>query len=120
MKREGNNAYLVDLGQRLHVGPVQDPKRKADHLQILAPRGGGNVPRLRPHVEEDVSLQPGHEEVRALVDDGLLDTRHAVEDDGAVAAAHVEHGLLEERHAQGRRHRHPVREVESLRHRSGL
>lgn len=99
---------------------MQDPKCKADHLQILAPRRGGDVPRLRPHVEENVALQPGHEEVRALVDDRVLDTRHAVEDDGAVAAAHVEHGLLEERHAQGRRHRHPVREVESLRHRAGF
>lgn len=67
-------AHLVDLGQSLDVWPVQNSQRQADHLQILAARRGGDVARLGAHVEDDAALQPGDQEVRALVDDVLLDT----------------------------------------------
>ena len=69
---EEGRTNLVDLGQSLHVGTVQHPQRQADHLQILAAGGRGDVPRLGPDVEDDAPLQPGHEEVRPLVHDLLL------------------------------------------------
>lgn len=88
--------YLIDLGQSLHLRPMQDPQRQAHHLQVLASGGGGDVPGLRPHVEDDAALQPGNEEVCALVDDGLLDALYPVEDDGPRAAPDVVYARLQQ------------------------
>lgn len=60
---------------------MQHTEGQADHLEILAARRRRDVSRLRPHVKDDAPLQPRHEEVRALVDDGVLDTGHPVKDD---------------------------------------
>lgn len=103
MEREGEETNLVYLGQRLDVRPVQHPQRQGDHLQILGPGRGGDVARLGPDVEDDGPLQPGDEEVRALVDDLLLDSRHAVEDDGAGAALDVVDGRLQDAEPDGGR-----------------
>ena len=69
-----------------------------------------------PDVEHDGPLHPGDHEVGALADDVLLDAGEAVEDDGAVAAVHVEQGRLH--HAA--RHRQPhaqlAQPVEDLSH----
>src|SRR5690606_23593958 len=86
------------------------------HLKILAASRGGDIPRLCPHVEDDALLQPGNKEVSTLVDNLILNTGQPVEDDGSVSTSHIVHGLLEESHANGGRHSHPVSEVESLRH----
>jgi len=65
---EENQTHLVDLGERLDLGPVQDPQRQADHLQVLGPRRRRDIPRLCADVKDDVSLQPWNEKVRAFVD----------------------------------------------------
>lgn len=88
--------YLVDGGQLGHLGPVQHSEGQANHLQVLAAGGCGDVPRLGAHIVDDRLLKPGNEEVGALVDDALADTTQTVEDDGAVAAFDiVERGLGE-------------------------
>ena len=73
-----------------------------------------------PDVEHDGPLHPGDHEVGALADDVLLDAGEAVEDDGAVAAVHVEQGRLH--HAA--RHRQPhaqlTQPVEDLSHAAAL
>ena len=73
-----------------------------------------------PDVEHDGPLHPGDHEVGALADDVLLDAGEAVEDDGAVAAVHVEQGRLH--HAA--RHRQPhaklAQTVEDLSHAAAL
>ena len=111
----GGRTNLVDLGQSLHVGTVQHPQRQADHLQILAAGGRGDVPGLGPDVEDDAPLQPGHQEVRPLVDDLLLDTREPVEDDGPGPALDVVEGLAGGVCAHRRGDRQAVDEVESPR-----
>lgn len=73
---------------------MQDPQGQADHLQVLGAGGGGDVAGLGADVEDDAALEPGDEEVRALVDDLLLDALQPVEDDGPRAAAHVVDGRL--------------------------
>lgn len=48
--------YLIDLGQHLHLRPMQYSQGQADHLQILTPRRCRDVPRLRPHIIDDALL----------------------------------------------------------------
>ena len=86
---------LVNLGQRLDIRTMQDPQREADHLQVLGSGRGSDVPRLGADIEDDGPLQPGDEEVSALVDDLLLDSRQAVEDDGAAATLDIVDARLE-------------------------
>jgi hypothetical protein len=99
---------------------VQDPERQADHLQVLAARGGGDVPRLGADVEDDGALQPGDEEVGALVDDLLLHSGQAVEDDGSAAALDVVDGRLQQGPADGRWHGGAVEEGQVGGHFSGV
>lgn len=110
-------AYLVNLWQGLDIWPVQDSQRQADHLEILAAGGGGNVPGLRAHVKDDAPLQPRDQKVRSLVDDILLDTGQPVEDDGSCSAPDVVDGLCEEECAGRGRDGHAVHEVEGSRKR---
>ncbi len=65
----------------------------------------------RPHVEVDAALQPRYEEVRALIDHRLLDSRHPVEDDGPRAAADVVDGRREQRRPDAGGDRYPVEET---------
>lgn len=109
--------YLVNLWQGLDIWPVQDSQRQADHLEILAAGGGGNVPGLRAHVKDDAPLQPRDQKVRSLVDDILLDTGQPVEDDGSCSAPDVVDGLCEEECAGRGRDGHAVHEVEGSRKR---
>lgn len=109
--------YLVNLWQGLDVWPVQDSQRQADHLEILAAGGGGNVPGLCAHVKDDAPLQPRDQKVRSLVDDILLDTGQPVEDDGSCSAPDVVDGLCDEECAGRGRDGHAVHEVEGSRKR---
>jgi len=75
---------------------VQHSESQANHLQVLAAGGRGDVPGLGAHIVDDRLLEPGNEEVSAFVDDALANTAQTVEDDGAVAAFDiVERGLGE-------------------------
>ncbi len=114
MDREGRGGPtdLVDLGESLDIGSVQHSQRQADHLQILATRRGRDVPGFGSHVEDDGSLQPGDEEVSALVDDVLLDTDESIEDDGAGATLDVVDGLAGQETTGCERDRHAVHPVE--------
>ena len=69
-----------------------------------------------PDVEEDGPLHPGDHEVGALADDGLLDALEAVEDDGAVAAVHVEQGRLHHAARHRQTHAQLTQPVEDLSH----
>jgi hypothetical protein len=97
----GGKGYLVDLGEGLDFGTVQDSESQADHLQILGTGGGGDVARLCADVVDDALLQPGNEEVSSLAHNAFLDTRQAVEDDGASAALDIVHGGICEGQAEG-------------------
>lgn len=108
-------AYLVDLGKSLNVRSVQDTQGQANHLQVLTTRCRGDASGLCPHVEDDGPLQPRDQEVRALVDDALFDTRHPVEDDGARTALDVEDGLAGKYSTDGCWHRHAVRQIKKPR-----
>lgn len=92
---------------------MQYSQRQADHLHVLAPRCRGDVSRLRPHVEDDGSLQPWHQEVRALVGHCILDSSQSVEDDSPRAALYIVQRGLEETEANGSRDGRPVNEAES-------
>lgn len=113
------SSYLVNLGQSLHFWPVQHPQRQADHLEILASRRGGDVARLRPDVKYDALLQPGDEEVCALVDDLLLDSAEPVEDDGPRATLDVVNRRLQQADADGGGECRPVDEAHRVRHLAG-
>lgn len=73
---------------------MQDSERQADHLQILATSGGGDVPGLRPDVEEDAALQPWYQEMCALVDDALLNSLQTIEYNGSCSTPHVVNARL--------------------------
>lgn len=90
IKTEG----LVDVGELGDDGSVEDSEGERNHLQILGAGGSGDVSGLGSDVEDDVLLEPGHEEVGSLADDGLLDTSKTVKDDGSVATTDVVHGRL--------------------------
>lgn len=108
-------AYLVDLGQSLDIWSVQHSQCQAHHLQILATSRRGNIPGLGPHIEDDALLQPRHQEVRALIDDILLDTRHSIENHSSGSAFDIEYGLAGEEDACRRWNRQAVHEIESPR-----
>lgn len=82
---------------------MEDPQRQADHLQVLGSGGGSDVPRLRADVEDDGPLQPGDQEVCALVDDLLLHSGQPVEDDRPAAAFDVVEARLQDADADRRR-----------------
>lgn len=98
------HTHLVDFRQGLDLGPVQDTQRQADHLQVLAAGGGGDVARLGAHIVVDGALQPRHQEVGALADNVLLHTRQTVEDDGPRPAADIVDGVLQHADADGGGH----------------
>jgi hypothetical protein len=49
-------SYLVDLGESLDFGTVQDSEGQADHLQILGTSGSRDVARLCTDVVDDALL----------------------------------------------------------------
>jgi hypothetical protein len=106
--------YLVDGGQLGHLGPVQHSEGQANHLQVLAAGGCGDVPRLGAHIVDDRLLEPGNEEVGALVHDALADTAQTVKDDGAVAAFDIVERGLGETDAGGERDGEAVDGVEDV------
>jgi hypothetical protein len=59
--------YLVDLGEVLDVGTVEDTKGQRDHLQVLGSGGGRDVAGLSADIVDDGTLQPRNEEVSSLV-----------------------------------------------------
>ncbi len=81
---------------------MQDSEGQADHLQVLGAGGGADGARLGSDVEDDGLLQPRHEEVCPLVDDGFFYTRDSVEDDGSGTTLDVVDGVLGETQADGR------------------
>lgn len=106
--------YLVDGRQLGHLGPVQHSEGQAHHLQVLAAGGCGDVSGLGAHIVDDRLLEPGNEEVGALVDDALANTAQTVEDDGAVAALDIVEGGLGETDAGGERDGEAVDGVEGV------
>lgn len=108
------STYLVDLREHGHLGPVQHSERQADHLQVLAAGGCGDVPGLGAHIVYNRLLQPGNKEVGSLVDNTLLDTTQTVEDDGAAAAFDIVEGGLGETDASGKWDGEAVQLVESV------
>jgi hypothetical protein len=108
--------YLVDGGQLGDLGPVQHSEGQANHLQVLAAGGCGDIPRLGAHIVDDRLLEPGNEEVGSLVDDALANTTQTVEDDGAVAALDIVEGSLGETEAGGERDGEAVDGVECVGH----
>lgn len=100
-RRKRGEGYLVNLGESLDFGTVQDSESQADHLQILGTGCGGDVARLCADIVDDALLQPGNEEVSSLAHNAFLDTRQAVEDDGASAALDIVHGGICERQTEG-------------------
>ena len=87
--------YLVNDRQPGHIRTVQHSQRQADHLQILTPRRGGDVTRLGAHIVDNGPLQPGDQEMRALVHDLLLHTGDPVEDDGTGTTSDIVDGGLD-------------------------
>ena len=67
-------SYLIYLWQVRDLRPVQYPQRQADHLQILAASRGGDVSGFGADIVDDRLLQPGDQEMCALIHDGLLDS----------------------------------------------
>ena len=55
--RGKRQSYLVNLGEGLDFGTVQDSESQADHLQILGTSGGGDVARLCADVVDDASVK---------------------------------------------------------------
>lgn len=89
--------HLVDLRQLLDLWAVQHPQCEGDHLHVLGSGGGADVPRSCADIEDDGALQPGDQEMCALVDDLLLHSGQTVEDDGACATLDIVDGRLSER-----------------------
>lgn len=107
-------AYLVDGGKLGDLRPVQNSEGQANHLQVLAAGGCGDVSRLGAHIVDNRLLEPGNEEVCAFVDDALANTAQTVEDDGAVAALDIVDRSLGETEAGGERNGEAVDGVESV------
>ena len=80
---------------------MQYPQRQGDHLQILTSRRGANVSWLGPDIIDDWFLQPGDQEMSALIYHRLLHSGETVEDDGAATAFDVVNGSLSEGEADG-------------------
>lgn len=81
--------YLVDLGQILDFWSVKHPQCQADHLQVFTACGGRDVSRLRANIIYNGFLEPGDQEVCALVHDLILYTGYPVEDDGPCATSNI-------------------------------
>ena len=111
--------YLIYLRQIADFRPMQHAQRQAHHLQVFAARRGADVARLRPDIKRYRLLQPGHQEVRAFVDDLVGDSSQAVEDDGACAAFDVVDGGAGEGEADGGGDGVAVDLVECVRHVGG-
>lgn len=86
--------YLVNLWQSLNLGSMQNPEGQTDHLQIFASSGSADVPGLRPDIINDCFLQPRDQEMCALIDNLLLNTRESIEYDCPCTASHIVHGRL--------------------------
>jgi hypothetical protein len=95
---------------------VQHSEGQANHLQVLAAGGCGDVPRLGAHIVDDRLLEPGNEEVGSLVDDALANTTQTVEDDGAVAALDIVERSLGETETGSERDGEAVDGVECVGH----
>lgn len=93
--------YLVDLRQLLDLRAMQHPQRQGNHLQVLGSGSGADVPRPCAHIEDNRALQPGDQEMCALVGDLLLHSGQAVEDDGACATFDIVDGRLCEGEGDG-------------------
>lgn len=93
---------------------MQDSQGQADHLQVLTSSGGGDVTGLCADIVDDGLLQPGDQEVGALVDDLLLDTGQPVEDDSPRTTSNVVEGVVEEHNTGGRGDGQPVEVVETV------
>lgn len=118
-------AALLEHGGSLRLPVVSCSCAGAHHLQVAASRGALDDVRLGPHIVDDRPLEPRHHEVRALrihlpagvsvaapaeaaVPRGgttaskahrVLDAHQPVEDDGSVAALHVEDAVGHAVHA---------------------
>lgn len=62
---------MVDLGELLDIGAVEDTESQGDHLEILGPGSGGDVAGLSADIVDDGALEPWDEEVGSLVDNLL-------------------------------------------------
>lgn len=80
---------------------MKHPQGQADHLQVLGPGGGGDIAGLGSHIKDNTPLEPGDQEMCALADDALLDSRQTVENDGARTASHIVYGLAQQADAEG-------------------
>ena len=113
-RRKRGEGYLVNLGESLDFGTVQDSESQANHLQILGTGGGRDVARLCADIVDDALLQPGNQEVSSLAHNAFLDTGQTVEDDGASAALDVVHGSIGERQTEGSGNSPLVNSTESV------
>ena len=91
----------VNVWQRVGLGPKQDPESNIDVLQVFGTSDGWDVLRASPDIEDDGSLHPGDHEVGAFAHHVILDSLEPVEDDGSVAAVHVEQGGLDDAATDG-------------------
>lgn len=66
-------AYLVNLGKQLNFRTVEDTEGQRHHLEILGASSGGDVARFGANVIDDGLLEPWDEEVRALIDDLVVE-----------------------------------------------
>jgi hypothetical protein len=73
---------------------MQHPQCKRNHLQVLATSRCRDVPRPCPHIIHNRPLQPWNQEMCALVNHLLFNTRYPVEDDGARSTLDVVNGGL--------------------------
>lgn len=80
---------------------MQHPQCQGNHLQVLGAGGGADVPGSCADIEDNSALQPGDQEMCALVDDLLPHSGQAVEDDGACATLDIVDGRLCDREGDG-------------------
>lgn len=73
---------------------MQDTQGQTDHLQILAPGGGGDIARFGADIVDDRPLQPWDQEMRAFVHNSLFDSRKPIEYDCTGASFDVVNRLL--------------------------
>lgn len=93
---------------------MQHSQSQADHLQILTPRSRRDIPRLSSYIVDNRPLQPGNQEMRALVNDLLLHSGKPVEDDGARTSPDVVQGGVHEHGARGHGNGQPIDIVEAV------
>lgn len=56
---------------------------KIEYKHTFAASDDRDIARPRANIVDDGPLYPGNEEVSALADDGVLDTRETIEDDSS-------------------------------------